>query len=59
MHNNMRAHARDWFTGALHLMLALAFIPMAVFLALPHKTRDPMSYVVSVITQMWNPCKRP
>jgi len=55
MHHNMRTHARDWFSSTLHLMLALAFIPMAVFLALPHKTHDPMRYVVSVITQMMVP----
>ncbi len=54
MQNITRARpiARDWFTGLLHLMLALAFIPMAVFLATPHKTNDPMSFVVSVITEM-------
>ena len=53
MHNNIRARpiARDWFTGALHLALALAFIPMAIFLAMPHRT-NPMSTVVSVITGM-------
>ena len=54
MHNFVRARSnpRDWFTSFLHLTLALAFIPMAVFLAMPHKQRGPMTYVVSVITQM-------
>ena len=54
MHNNIRARpiARDWFTGALHLALALAFIPMAIFLAVPHPTKSPMNFVVSVITGM-------
>ncbi|MEJ0027648.1 MAG: lytic transglycosylase domain-containing protein [Rhizomicrobium sp.] len=54
MHNDVRARPvmRDWFSSLLHLALAFAFIPMAVFLALPHKTRGPMTYVVNVITQM-------
>src|SRR5580658_1939378 len=54
MHNFIRArpYPRDWFTSLLHLTLAFAFIPMAVFLAAPHKQHSPMTYVVNVITQM-------
>lgn len=54
MHRFVRARPimRDWFSSALHLALAFAFIPMAIFLAAPHKQRSTMTYVVNVITQM-------
>ncbi|HJW41138.1 MAG TPA: lytic transglycosylase domain-containing protein [Rhizomicrobium sp.] len=43
------AGVRDRFSSFLHLVLALAFLPMAAFLISPHKAQ--LSHVVNVVTQ--------